>query len=252
MRIQILGCGSSAGIPLATGFWGRCDEKNPKNRRMRASVVFYTKGQTWLIDAGPDLRTQCLAYGISKIDGVLITHGHFDHIGGLEELRPFSVAQKAPIDVWVDEKTLNYIQKRLAYALVSNEKEHTGAFIQPKPLADYLEISGTPVHVFTQNHGYSTSLGFRFPSWAYSTDVWALDPTALTYLQNLELWIVGCVSFSPNSTHVHLERVLQWVDILKPKRVILTHMGLEMDYDHLCGMLPKGLEPAYDGLILDV
>lgn len=249
MKIQILGCGSSGGVPVATGFWGQCDPSNPKNRRWRSSVAVFIEDAPWIIDVGPDFRAQCLAFGLSRIKGALISHGHFDHMGGLEELKPFAMNQGHPIPVWMDDKTFLIVEKRLGYGL----DQRTGApFIEAKPLGAAVTLDNMEVKIFEQDHGVSTSLGFRFPSWAYSTDVVRLEDKALAQLRDLDLWIVDCVSVNPSLTHAHLERVLEWVHALRPRRVVLTHMGLGMDYARLSQSLPAGIEPAYDGMILEV
>jgi phosphoribosyl 1,2-cyclic phosphate phosphodiesterase len=212
-------------------------------------------GQTWLIDTSPDLRFQCLREGLS-IDGVIYTHAHFDHVGGLEELKPFVVSKGGvPLPIWADNATLLALKSRCPYAFVDINQESPDLyrpFLQENIIDCAFEIQGTWITPFTQNHRYSHTLGFRFSSWAYSTDVWELDDEAFSLLKGIDLWIVGCLTKDlVHSTHAHLEKVLQWVDIIKPNRVILTHMGHSMNYDELVQELPSHIVPAYDGMVIE-
>lgn len=254
MKITILGCGSSGGVPLITGKWGECSPNNSRNYRTRCSVALDIKDQTWLIDTSPDLRFQCLREGISAVDGVIYTHAHFDHIGGLDDLKPFSIEQKTLIPIWADPITLQWLKIRHSYAFQDSNPEALPSyapFLQGNVIEEAFSIGDVPVIPFIQDHRYSQSLGFRFPSWAYSTDVWALDEVAFSILEGVDLWIVACMARYPVTTHAHLERILEWIEHVKPTRVVLTHMGHSLDYDELQKELPSHVMPAYDGMVLE-
>ncbi|MGL4426711.1 MAG: MBL fold metallo-hydrolase [Alphaproteobacteria bacterium] len=256
MKLTILGCGPSGGVPLSHGEWGACDPKNPRNNRTRTSAALtFDNGQVWLIDASPDLRQQLLRERIKHVAGVLLTHNHADHINGLDDLRPFYFAYLQQIQVYADTKTLQELRGKFPYFF--NQPEGTEAiyplFFQFHELMlQPFEIEGVQVVPFVQNHGYSSSLGFRFPTFAYSTDVVSLSPEALALLEGIDLWVVDCMDIAPRPTHAHLELTLSWIEKIKPKKALLTHMGQAMDFETLCQKLPPGVEPAYDGLMLDL
>jgi phosphoribosyl 1,2-cyclic phosphate phosphodiesterase len=246
MEITILGCGPSAGVPRLNGEWGQCDPNEPRNRRLRASISFcLPNGELWLIDTSPDLRQQCLKNHIQNISGVLFTHAHYDHIGGLEDLFHF-LNPSSPIKIYSDPQTLQILFERIETTLLKpfNYK----AYLDILEIEGPFEVGGQNVIPFLQTHGTITSLGFRFPSWAYSTDVNALSEDALTILKGVHTWIVDCLDLEPRPTHAHLDLVLQWVERIQPSRVILTHMSSRIDYNTLSKMLPKHIELAYDGM----
>lgn len=253
MKITILGCGPSGGVPLVTGSWGKCNPNNPKNHRTRTSIAINIRDETWVVDMSPDLRAQCLREKISRIDGILCTHAHFDHISGLEELKPFAV-ERGVIPIYADPETLAILVYRSPYAFESEEMLPAiyKRFLKTVEITGTFSIAGVPVIPFEQDHRYSKSIGFRFPFWAYSTDVWELDENALDLLAGIDLWIVDCLDFVERDTHAHLDKTLAWIDRIKPNRAILTHMGIKLDYDELSQKLPDGVIPAHDGLALDV
>ena len=256
MKITVLGCGASGGVPLITGNWGECSPENPKNIRTRCSLSLHIGNQVWLIDMSPDLRQQCIREKIYHVDGVLCTHTHFDHVGGIDELKPFSINQKKLIPIYSDKESLQSLASRYPYAFENPYFEEAPQiykwFLKAIEVHDPFYIDNVLIIPFQQNHRYSHSLGFRFPSWGYSTDVWELDDEAFEILKGVDLWIVDCIDIRPRATHAHLERTLSWVERLAPREVMLIHMSHQLDYDKLRSLLPDNVYPAYDGMVIEV
>lgn len=255
-KFTILGCGPSGGVPLIGphlgGFWGLCDSNNPKNRRMRASLFVEYEGKRLLIDTSPDLRQQFLTFGLQDIDAVLYTHDHADHTHGIDELRSLFFARKERmVPIYGNKETIEILKERFAYLFEGGQH-----YIYPKILELHFveggfSVQGANIISFTQVHGVGTSLGYRFGKMAYSTDVTGFDEHAQECLTGLDIWIVDCLSREPKPSHLHLEAVLQWIEKMKPKKAILTHMNHSLDYETLKKELPPHIEPAYDGMVVE-
>lgn len=254
MRVTILGCGASEGTPLLTGHWGDCDPTNPKNKRTRASIAVEKEGTLLIVDTSPDLRTQWLREGLDVPSAVFYTHDHADHTHGINDLRPFTYRTKQPTPVYSNKATLDSIKRRFHYAFPSEGEvpDIYRAFLTAHELEGPLQIGSIKVTPFEQDHGYMTSMGYRFDNIAYSTDVIRLDDKAFEVLEGIDVWIVDCVDRQPRASHSHLENTLRWIERAKPKRAYLTHMNFHMDYDSLLEELPAGVMPAYDGLVIDL
>jgi len=255
MKVTILGCGGAPGVPTVSSGWGRCDPKNPKNRRRRSSVLVNDGTTQVLVDTSPDLRDQLLDAEVRHLDGVLYTHGHADHMHGLDELREINRAMKAPLPIYATADTLAALETRFGYAFEGIPEGET--YFRPWLMPNV--ITGAPFTVktlqaqpFVQSHGFSTTMGFRMGDMAYSTDVWDLDDTAKAMLTGLSVWIVGALTDTPHPTHAHLDKVLGWIDELKPRRAVITHMGPTLDYETLVFHLPVGVTPAFDGMVIEV
>jgi phosphoribosyl 1,2-cyclic phosphate phosphodiesterase len=253
MRVRLLGSGGSGGVPTIGGDWGRCDPNEPRNRRRRVSVLIEHGASTILIDTSPDLREQLLDAGTQRIDAVLYTHAHADHLHGIDDLRALNRLMRQPIPIYADRKTLATIERRFDYALAPIDGG--GSFykptLMPRPIEGPFEIAGLRIVPFEQDHGFSKTLGFRIGDMAYSTDVVDLDDAAFATLDGIALWIVDCLRYEPHPTHSHLERTLRWISRVKPRRSVLTHMDIGFDYATLCRELPDGVEPGYDGLTVE-
>lgn len=259
MKVTVLGCGGSAGVPMVGrpgGYWGACDPQNPRNRRRRVSVLVEDQGQVILVDTSPDLRQQLLDADVTRLDAVLYTHDHADHVSGIDELRHIRDKGRSGIDCYGEAAMLDLIEARFRYAFVQNE---AGSGLLYRPFLNRRDVTGPfrvgPVEVvpFVQNHGFgSTTTGYRIGDMAYSTDVVDLPEDAWAALEGIRLWIVDALREEPHQTHAHLEKTLGWIERLRPARAVLTHMNHTMDYETVRRRCPPGVEPGYDGLVIEI
>ncbi len=254
MKVTVLGCGASWGVPAIGPDWGRCDPSEPRNRRRRCSLLIESRGQALLIDTSPDLREQLLDANVFRIDAVLLTHAHADHLHGVDDLRMVNRLSGKPIPLYTSADILAEVERRFAYTLlppVPGRPLYRPA-LTGQPIDGPFTAAGMPVVAFTQDHGHGTTLGFRVGAAAYSTDVTRLDEAAFAALAGVELWVVDCMRRAPHPTHSHLAKTLAWIERVKPRRALLTHMDQSLDYRELAAELPPCVEPAYDGLTIEL
>lgn len=260
ISVTLLGTGGSAGVPMiggaeGRGDWGECDPTEARNRRRRSAIHVLGGAGGLLVDTGPDLREQLLSCGISRVDAIVYTHAHADHITGLDDVRILNRIAGKPLPAYGTAATLADLETRFPYAF---RPWRPPGFYRPvlEPTAvggwDTIEMAGMSVRLFEQDHGFVRTLGLRIGDFAYSTDVLNLDETAFAALAGLDTWVVGCFQRGPHNTHAPLARVLSWVERLRPRRTILTHMGPDLDWSWLRTNLPNGVEPGHDGLTLSL
>jgi phosphoribosyl 1,2-cyclic phosphate phosphodiesterase len=261
MRLTILGSGSSSGVPRIGNDWGQCDPNEPRNRRLRGSLLVQRwtgapgaaqDATTLLIDTSPDLRAQLLGARVSRLDAVLYTHDHADQAHGIDDLRTIALMMRRRVPVHMDEVTASSLTQRFGYCF-------KGAGGYPAILDDADRLRpGAPLTItgpggpitalpLDQDHGGVRSLGFRFGRAGYSNDVVALPPETMARLAGLELWIVDALRRHPHPSHAHLARTLDWIAMLAPRRAVLTNLHIDMDYQTLREELPAGVEPGFDG-----
>jgi phosphoribosyl 1,2-cyclic phosphate phosphodiesterase len=264
LEFTILGCGSSGGVPRADGNWGACDPNEPKNRRMRCSLMVRRPNSSFdgqitsiLVDTSPDLVRQTSAAGLKRLDGVLLTHDHADQVHGIDDIRAFAIRQRAVVPVWMDAATEATVHRRFGYIF-----EGSGgypAIAMPRRLPPHgaaWRIEGPsgeiPIVTFDQRHGEIRSVGYRFGDVAYSSDADDLDEAAFSALAGVDTWIVDALRETPHPSHAHLARTLEWIARVRPRRAILTNLHVDLDYASLKARLPAGIEPAFDGLRFEV
>lgn len=262
LRLTILGCGSSAGVPRVGVGWGACDPSNPKNRRRRCSVLVERIAPngtvtTVLVDTGPDVRDQLLGVNIRRLDAVLYTHEHADHIHGIDDLRPLAIAQHQRIPVYADRMTAELLQMRFGYCF----ETPAGSSYPPILKMHHLQIATTTsvsgpggsieALPFRMIHGDIEALGFRFGSMAYAPDVSHMPEESLPYLEGLDVLVIDALRYTPHPTHFSVSDALNLIDRVKPKRAILTNLHTDLDYETLRSELPPHVEPAYDGLRIE-
>ena len=256
MRVTLLGTGASAGVPQIGPVWGACDPADPRNRRSRSAILVEgADGQRLLVDAGPDLRAQLLAAGIGRFDALVFTHHHADHIMGVDELRVINRAIGRALDAHALPATLEALRRRFDYAFLPPTPPFfyrpalVGVPVEP---GQGLTLAGMEVRFLSQDHGMMETLGLRIGDFAYSTDLVGMPDATLAALHGLDTWVVACFQREPHRVHAHLAQVLDWVTTLRPRRVVLTHMGIDLDAGWLERNLPPGVEAGLDGMSLDV
>lgn len=250
MKLRILGCGTSTGVPKIGNDWGRCDPAEHRNSRLRSSILVESGNQRLLVDCGPDLRQQLLAAEVNQLSAVIVTHAHGDHCHGIDELRPIAQAIGNPVPIHARDDVLAELRLRFAYAF--EKSQFYRPIVEAKVIGDRWQIGGAKVRFIDQPHGNMTSLGMRFDEGGRSA-VYAIDFNNLTdemaaLYEGCDVWIVDCLTRSPHPTHANLDAVLGWARELRIGQVYLTHMGNGLDYRTLVAELPDWAAPAYDGL----
>ena len=256
MKFIILGCGSSMGVPRPDGYFGNCDPKNKKNYRTRCSVLIKTDIENILIDTSPDLRQQLLNQKIKNIDKVLYSHMHADQTHGINDLRSFYINSGKQIDIFADIYTAKYLKDTFSYIFNSYSKEYPAT----------LKLNKLPKNIFVKNenkkiliksvmvdHGKVKSNCFIIDKkLAYISDVSKIYNKDFKYFKNLNYLIVDCLWYKYHPSHFNLETSLSIIKKFNPKKAILTNLSPVLDYKVLKKKLPKNVDPAYDGLTLNL
>ena len=261
LKFTILGCGTSGGVPRIGGDWGKCDPANPRNTRLRCSMLVEQESEagktTVLIDTSPDARQQLLNASVSWIDGVLYTHDHADHTHGIDDLRVVAINGRERVQVYCDAPTGTALESRFSYCFRTKEGSSYPPILNMNliEVGEGFEIEGkggaVQVRPYPQYHGDIMSIGYRFGNVAYSCDIKGLPEDSYRQLENLDVWIVDALRLTPHPSHFSLEESLQAIEKVRPKRAILTHMHTDLDYDALKAELPAHIEPAYDGMVFE-
>jgi phosphoribosyl 1,2-cyclic phosphate phosphodiesterase len=250
VKVRILGCGTSTGVPKIGNDWGQCDPAEPRNVRLRSSILVESGGERVLVDCGPDLRQQLLAAEIGRVDAVVVTHAHGDHCHGIDELRPISAALGGPVPLHARRSVLDELEQRFAYAF--DQSAFYRPIVEPRAIEGDLAFGDSTVRFVDQPHGDISSLGLRFDegdrSVVYSIDFSELTDEMAALYEGADVWIADCLMRRPHPTHAHLEGVLAWARDLSVGQVYLTHMGNGLDYRTLVAELPDWAAPAHDGL----
>lgn len=256
IKVTILGCGNSTGVPAAGNHWGKCDPHEPKNLRTRCSALVETNEKTYIIDTGPDFRQQTIRENVKHIDAVLYTHAHSDHMNGIDDLRGFVFRQSHKMPVYANAETFRDLEGYFPYMFHGGKIDLYPPLLTQHVITKFGETlllpGETPVTPLELNHFSCTATGYRFGSLAYCVDMVDLDDKAIETLKGIEVWIVDAAGYhqTDNKVHANLETIYKLNEQIGAKRVILTSLSLAMDYQTLISELPEGYEPAHDGLEL--
>lgn len=256
----ILGCGSSGGVPRLGGIWGDCDPDNPKNRRRRCSMLVERIGDDGitrvLIDTSPDMRQQLLDAGVGNLDAVIFTHGHADHVHGIDDLRMIVFNQRERLAVWADAPTEERLRSGFGYAFEQPKGSPYPPILDLHQIDGDVEIAGAGGAItfspFTVTHGSIDALGFRIHGVAYVPDVSDIPDDVWPHLQGLDVWIIDALRRAPHPTHTHLEQTLNWIERVAPKQAVLTNMHIDLDYETVAAETPDHVVPAYDGMRITI
>ena len=253
MKITFLGTGTSQGIPVIGSKHPVCLSSDKRDKRLRVSILIEWDDFAYVVDCGPDFRYQMLRANVSKIDGVLITHEHADHIAGLDDLRPFCF-QIGAVPIYAQKRVLDNLAYRFEY-IFNDENKYPGAprvemkFIQNEAfILNNLKV--TPIEVF---HGNLNIFGYRFNDVAYLTDVKTIAETEKVKLQNLDILIINAIRYQPHHSHLNLVEALELINELKPKKTYLTHISHHLGFHtEVQKTLPKNVFLAYDELVIEI
>jgi len=249
VKVRILGCGTSSGVPRIGNDWGACDPAEPRNRRLRSSILVDSGEESLLVDCGPDLREQLNAANRGRVDRVIITHDHADHCHGIDDLRQVSQAIGRPLPFHARADVLDGLAARFRYAFAGNI--NYPAMLKRHALRDYLMLGEARLTFVDQPHGAISSLGIRIDedgkSLVYAIDFHALTPDMAAMYDRADVWISDCLRVRPHPSHAHLDAVLGWARDLNVGQLLLTHLDNSMDYATLRASLPDWAAPAHDG-----
>lgn len=246
MRVTILGCGSSLGVPQLSCNCYVCGSSSPKNKRRRSSILVQADGTTILVDTSPDVKYQLLDNNVSFLDAILLTHDHADHVSGIDEVRalPHNISG---IDTYIDDETFLTLNMRFPYIFQNNASTSTN-FITRKKMPQRFFIKNVCVQSFPQLHGRIISRGLIFDNIAYSVDFNHIPATTLKKLSGIKVWIIDCLRYSYSTSHSYLEKTLSLIETVRPELAVLTHMGHDIEYHEISKILPKNVIVAYDNM----
>lgn len=260
--LTILGCGSSAGVPRPALGWGACDPRNPKNRRLRCSLMAERQSPDGItrvvIDTSPDLREQLITADVDHIDAVFLTHEHADQTHGIDDLRSVVLHQRRRIPTYLNASTAKDIDLRFSYCFRSPPGSDYPPILDRCSVeaGDTKTIDGKggllALTAFTLQHGNIPALGYRLANAAYTPDVNDIPGESWPALEGLDLWIIDGLRYTQHPSHFSVSDALRWIDRFKPKRAVITNMHSDLDYEMLRSKLPENVIPAFDGLQIAV
>lgn len=251
MRITILGTGTSQGVPVIGCNCEVCTSDDPRDNRLRCSILIEKDDRQVIVDTGPDFRQQCLRYDIADVDALLFTHAHKDHIAGFDELRSIYFRRRSPIPFWATAATYKQLEAEFHYFFSGNYPGRPELNYHAFSGTEQLDVLGFRVQPIPVLHGKMPVHGFRIDDFAYVTDVNHIPEESYQYLQNLDVLILSALRPQPHYSHFTLDEALAEIDKLQPKKAYLTHIShLLGRHDEVEATLPPHVKLAHDGLVL--
>ena len=251
MKVTILGSGTSTGVPMVGCSCRVCSSDDPRDKRTRASLLIQHNGRNILIDTSTDLRFQALREGIRRVDAVLFTHSHADHVNGIDDLRGFYFLHKEIIPCFGSRTTLDTLQTGFSYIFQEQDGSGYTPLLHPQEVDAPFELFGLTVIPVPLRHGRTQTLGFRIGSFAYLTDCSGIPASSLAHLEGLELLVVDGLRWKPHPFHFNIEEAIAATTPLKPVRTLLTHLSHDVLFADGAA-LPPGFEFACDGMTFDI
>ncbi len=252
MKVTFLGTGTSYGVPMIGCECHVCTSGNPRNSRTRSSIIVSEGKYNILIDAAIELRIQCLRNKVRRLDAVLLTHAHADHILGLDDLRHFNRSQKTSIPVYGSQGTVNSIYRMFSYAFSEVSSNGTKPKFTLTPIDGKLNLFGIEIIPVDVMHGQEKVTAYRFNKLAYVTDVSEIPQDSLDKLMGLDLLVIDALRNIPHEKHFSIEQAISIVSILKPRQTFFTHIAHDIEHEETNNVLPSGIKLAYDGLTVEV
>lgn len=248
MKIIILGCGTSTGVPVIGCKCSVCISKNPKDKRTRTSALITVNGKNILIDTSTDLRQQSLANNVQRIDAVIYTHPHADHIHGIDELRSFNIVQREKIPCYGNDFTIKRIKEMFNYIFTTEDMESWTPELEIFKISSAFDLFGIKIQPVNILHGRLNIFGYRIGNFAYVTDCSQVPNESKGLLEKLDLLVLGALRHKPHPTHFSIQQAVELIDELKPKKTILTHLSHNIGFEETNKSLPDSIELAYDGM----
>lgn len=248
----MLGSGTSHGVPMIACTCAVCTSADPRDTRSRPSIVLHFESGTILIDTAPELRVQAIAHGLRRVDAVLFTHTHADHVHGIDDLRAFNVAQRGVIPIYGSPASMEDIRIRFDYIFRHTNIGGGLPMLELHPVEGSFDVLGQRVVPVTVLHGYLPVYGYRFGRFAYVTDCSAIPGPSMDLLHDLDVLILDALRHRPHPTHFNIEQALQVIATLRPRHAYLTHLTHDVQHERDNATLPPGVELAYDGLTFGV
>ena len=260
MKVTILGCGTSTGVPVLGCDCAVCTSHHPGNKRMRSSVLFEIDGEidgkkdgkNILVDTSTDLRTQAISAGLARVDAVLFTHPHADHLHGIDDLRSFNRVKEGPIPCYGNSVTIERVRELFSYIFTENDSDGWKPELELHLVGGPFDVEGVPVTPVEIDHGAAKILGYRVGSVAYLTDCSGIPEEAAGLLEGLDLLIVGALRQTPHPSHFSVGQAVEAAAKVGPGRTILTHLGHNLDFLKDGEGLPNGVEFATDGMVIEL